>query len=315
MKTFKHVYITIFVIIGTLFLSGCTHKVNLILKLKQGKSYNITITNNQHISQAIQDVTYEIDQTTTIEYTFDVKEVDPNDNAFVRVTYQSVHFNIKGATDEIEYDSSNPPEEVPPLMKGFAAIVGESFDVQITPKGAIMKVTGLESFIQRMMDKIDLPYGSQRDIIEKNLAENYGEKAVQEMLENMLKVFADKSVKVGQSWEKKIEMRKTIPMIIESTYTLRELSSDIAYIDIESLLKPNPVTLPDRSGLMQFIYDISGTQKGTLEIELDSGLIRHAQFNQKMSGDVRVAGTKGMPQSMSWPVKISSVISIDSVRK
>ncbi len=314
MKTKKNLFGILVAILAVSIVISCgrvTDKIQLRLRLQEGESYNLRMITDQKIFQTIQGQRQDITQTMGMECTFNVEEVDTNGIASVKITYHSVFFKQDGPMGKIEYNSSNPPAIVPPMAVGFAALVGKSFSMKISPHGHIKDVQGVGAMLTHMMEKLDLPEGHMRTSIEKQLRDQWGDEAIKEMMENTFAIYPDKPVGIGDSWTKRVIISRGFPMILDNTWKLKARKGGVAIIEASSIVKPNPEAAPIEMGPLRLSYDISGEQKGTMELQEATGWTIRAKLTQEFSGQANMEGTPQMPEGMSWPISMESIISFE----
>jgi len=287
-------------------------KVSLRLKLAEGKTYNLKMTAQQKISQTIGGRKVDMDQTLGMGYSFAVTDVDAEGTISAKVTYDSVLFRQKGPTGTVEYDSAHPTETVNPMAKAFAAQLGQSFTLALTPEGRITKVEGVDKLFAHVLRSMDIPAGPQRDALEKSPKQQFGDQAMQDSMEQLTAIYPDGPVDVGDSWERKVTMAKGFPMQLENTWQLKSRKDGRATIDVKSKISSNANADPISMGPVSLKYDFTGDQKGELVLDEATGWTVSAKTTQKLTGKVNVKGAPGMPAGMSWPITIESTITLES---
>lgn len=295
--------------------SSAAEKIRLQLRLEEGRAYSIQMIVNQEISQTIQGQQQEMTQTIGLGYIFKVEEMEAEGDALVKVTYHSALFKHDGPVGTFEYDSSNPPAEVPLLARGFAALVGQSFSMKISPDGHIKDVQGMNAMLSHILEKLDLPEGTMKTSLEKSLREQFGAQGLKESMETMMAIYPNQPVGIGDSWTERTVISRGLPMILDNTWTLKERKNGLAIIEVSSIVKPNPEAAPMEWGPARLTYDISGKQKGTIELEEATGWTTSGKLTQQFSGQIKAEGGGQIPEGMSWPISIESVISFKSFEK
>lgn len=301
------------------FLGNAVGEVNLKLNLEEGKSYNIKMVSDQDISQTTQGQEMNIRQKIGMEYTYHVKEIDYYGDMLIDIAYDSVSFEQESANGKVKYDSSDPSQEVLPAALGFAALEGQSFSIKVSPEGKVKNVTGIDSIMQNIMKKINLPEGQVKEQIKKALKKQIGKETLKDQLEQMMDVYPEGPVSIGDSWSKRMVLKQGMSqgmsMIVNNTWTLKERSNGIAYIDVVSDISSPPSAEPIQSGPVKVSYvDISGRQEGEIQMDEDNGWIIKGNFTQHFSGKAKmessVSGQENM--SMSWPITVDGVMSFES---
>ena len=305
--TFLGIFIC-FLVIGV-DLSIAAEKIELRLRLENNKSYGIQMSVKQNISQFIQGSQLDTSQTMTTGYVFEVQDVGEDGAVLVKVVYKSVSLKQEGPMGEVQYDSKNPPEVIHPAAKGIAAFLGESFFIKLSEKGRVIDLQGVDEMLSRVMDRIDVPEGAGRELMEKALKEQFGEAALEKTMENIFSFYPDEPVGIGDSWEKRFVIEKGFPVILDHTWTLKERRAGTAIIQINSEINPNLEAPPVSMGFMNVMYDVVGQQEGTIEMEESTGWMFKGKLNQEFSGYMNIEGlSPESGQTASWPISVNSVI-------
>jgi hypothetical protein len=92
---------------------GQSDKLELRLRLKQGDTYKVKVTVQQHINQTARANAQATEQTFAVAYRMSVDNVDAAGNMRAATTYDTVQFRQKGPAGAVEYDSADPPKQVP----------------------------------------------------------------------------------------------------------------------------------------------------------------------------------------------------------
>jgi len=290
-------------------------KIKLQLRLKAGESYNLRMTTDQKVTQSIMGHQQEIVQSIGVGYSFDVEEVDADGVARVKVIYHGVLFKQDaGGLGKFEYDSSDPPAEIPPMAKGYAALVGQSFHMKIAPNGHISEVEGADEMIADMLEKIDINMEYMKTSLEKKLRDQFGNQGVKEMMDNMMAIYPDRPVGINDSWTSTVIETHGFPMILDNTWTLKDRKDGIATIEVNSTAEPNLEVDPVEMGAMKMQYSLSGEQHGTMELDEATGWMISAELDQKFTGDLSMVGgpMADMAEGMAVPVLIEITIRLES---
>lgn len=294
-------------------LTACAgkDKIKLQLNLQEGDSYNMRVVIDQKIFQTIIDQNMDMTQLIDIGYYFNVEEVDADGNYRIRVTYHSISHKENGLMGEVEYDSANPSEAPDPLTepirKAYAALLGQSFFMTITPEGEAEDIEGVDAIIAKILEQSDAEGGVAMDLLESSLKKLFGDQALKEMMGNMLSIYPDKPVRVGDSWSRKIVLEKGLPMIINNTWTLKERREGVAFIEVDSTVEPNPDAPSISMMTVKMRYNMTGTQKGTIEVQEDTGWIIRSKLDQNFSGEMMARGLF-QSKGVSWPITIEGVV-------
>lgn len=303
-KNFYYLFIPVLVL---LVWGGCqkisTEKITLKLNLEEGKIYTLDMDMDQDITQEPGGNKINMKQQMKMGFSFEVKEVDSDGNTMMDVAFDSIYFSQNGPMGHTVYDSKNESGEVPLMAKGFAALVGEGFSMELTPEGFINDVQGVDLMLDRIMERIDLPLGSQVDQIKEQMKRSFGDEAMLSQMESMMSIFPDKPVGIGDTWSRRFVMSGMMPMTINNKWKLKERRNGRAIIEVKSDIEPNQSATTLETALGKMKYNLSGTQQGTLELDEATGWTVRAVMNQEMAGKIEMG-------NMSWPITSKSVITM-----
>ena len=285
-------------------------KLELRLRLKQGDTRHVTTTVEQHIEQTVGRNQQATEQMFGVGYAMSVEGVDASGNMKVATRYEFVRLRQKGPAGALEYDSTNPPKQIPQAAKSFAALVGLGFTATITPTGKVTAVEGLDAMFAELLRKLELPDGPSKAAVQRILTEQFGEPAMKEHLENMFTLYPDAPVAVGESWQRRVVVTKGFPVVIDGTCTLKDRSGGTAHIEAKAMLSPNEAAGPVELGTGRMSYELKGEQSGTAEVDEATGWTRSITTTQLVSGTLRFQGS-GTPETTS-PITIRGKVTMES---
>jgi hypothetical protein len=289
---------------------GTSEKIFLQLRFEEGKTYRMRMTTQQKITQTMQGRTMEMPQSIGFGLTQAVKEVKEDGTAVVQVTYDSIQFKQEGPMGAMDYDSDNPPETVPLMAKGFAALVGQGFSLDMTPEGRVIRVEGADQLLARVTESIDIAVPAMRSTIETQMKQQFGDQALKEMMEQMMAIYPEEAVAVGDSWSRKMTVARGFPMIIDNNWTLKSRADGVAVVEVSSKVEPNPDAGPMEMGGMSIQQKLRGTQNGTIEIDETSGWVVKSTLNQDFSGEMTVVGG---PQEVTIPMSLEGAVLVETL--
>jgi hypothetical protein len=288
-------------------------KLELRLRLKQGEVYRVKTTVEQRINQTVGANAQATEQTFAVGYRMAVESVDGAGNMKVATTYDAVMFRQKGPSGAVEYDSANPPKQVPPAARAFAALAGLGFKSTVMPTGKVTAVEGLDAMFAEMVRKLELPEGPQKAAVQKVLAEQFGEESMKQNLQNVFALYPETPVAVGESWRRRVVIARGFPMVTEGTYTLRSRANGVAHVEIKATLSPNEEAGPVELGTGKMSYDLKGEQSGTADIDEATGWTRLLTTTQTVGGSLRFQAAGGVPE-VNNPITIQEKMTIEAVK-
>lgn len=296
-----------------LLLASCGEKGEKILiklNLEAGKTYQIETIIEQKISQTIEGVTQQMRQTIGNGFDYAVVEKDRDGSVKVQITYTSVYIKQSSDMGAVEYDSKNPPETIPAIAQSYAPLVGLGFSARFSSTGKVSEVSGIEEMYDQVIAKMDLPDGPQKANIEKALKDQFGEKAITEMMEKSMTMYCSKPVGIGDSWSSDYSITQGMPMHLENEWILTERKNGIAFVDVKSKVSVDTDAPGLDMGGFKIKYNVSGEQSGSMEIEESTGWVQSSTLTQNLSGTLEMEKNPTMPDGMSWPITLESTITM-----
>ena len=316
MRVKKSIFAILMVVLAIGLVTACGkklgEKIQLQLNLQKGKSYSLRWTMDQEISQEPTGQKQDMTQVISMVYTFKVKEVDADGIVLVNLIHDSVLFKQDGPMGKIEYDSSNPPDVVPPMASGFADIVGQNVSMRIARDVHVKEVQGGDEMVGHIIEQSDIPDEAMKASMKESMTKQFGDQSMKEMMKTMTALYPGKPVGIGESWSKEIAISRGFPMIVDYTFTLKSRKSGVAIIEERSGIKTDPEAAME-VGPMKLRYDMSGDQKGTLEIDEATGWHIRSKWTQELSGKVKVEGLLQTSEGMSWPISVKSIMSLERI--
>ena len=124
---------------------------------------------------------------------------------------------------------------------------------------------------------------------------------IRRMMEQSLNIYPTTPVKVGDSWERKYTTNMGfMDMAVNSTYKLVSVSNDVAHIEITATIRSIPSSNPQMKGMD---IEMNGTQNGSMDIDVKSGLIQESKFTQDVSGKMKIPGAE-IPMKLTSETRI-----------
>ena len=283
------------------------------MRFKEGDKYYLRFVTEQKISQTIGGQEQKIEQTIGIGYDLDVKNVEPNGNAWVSYTYRWAKYIQKGAGGSVVYDSSEKGSPVPPMAQGFAALLEETFSLKTTPKGKVETVEGLQAIRDNVGKK--LPEGPMKEAMMMGLKQFINEEGIKEQTESSMAIYPEEPVAIGDSWRKTVALTQGAAMTVENEWILKDRRNGVSFIEVKSNIKSNPNAEPMAMGPTKIRYELSGKQQGLIEIEELTGRLIRSKTNQEISGQIKVEVTGQQSQEMPIPVKIDGIVTCEMTER
>ena len=291
-----------------------TGKVQFLLRLQEGQSFRSEMISHQVITQTIMGNDQKMDQTMGMTYRYDVQSVAPDGTATIKVAYEALKMAMDLPTGKVDYDSKNPSAEIPAMAKGVAAMVGQSFTMQMNSQGQVTKVEGLAALMDRVISQLDLPDAAAKSMVNDMLKKQFGDDAMVGTMQNMMAIYPEGPVGLGDTWTKTLSVTAGFPMQLENTYTLKSRAGGMATLDVQSKIRSDPDAEPVAVGPMHITYNISGQQGGQMVLHETAGWTMSSKLDIEFKGDVKVSGVPGMADGTTWPITCTSEVTVKTTK-
>ena len=164
--------------------------------------------------------------------------------------------------------------------------------------------------LDQILSELDLPDGEVRQALELTMRQQYSEQAMKDQLGNLLFDFPEGSLQVGDSWSSTQESNVMLPIIAETTYMLLDFDENTALIEVRSEIRTGEGEGGMDFGLFAFDFTISGTQAGTIQVDLNTGLA-NSVIDQILLGEMTMV-IDG--EEVNVPLNINQAVQVESVQ-
>lgn len=315
----KKVTFPLLLICFTIIFSGCMKKsVNVSLKLKKGDAYKLEIDRNEKVTQNIKGQKTDVESKSKISYLCHVSNIDDNKNADIKVTFDSI--DMKNKTDTGQTANSNDQKAmsqgIDKASKIYASLIGKSFRVKIGEYGKVKQVIGMDDVVNSIFTELNIKDESEKEGIKKIMKEEFGEEAITKRIERITSVYPNKAVKVGEVWKTKAPVSDKLPVEAENQYNLKESDQGTSEVLVESKIKTKENAEPVVVENIKVNYeDIDGTQKGTITLNEETGLIKRSELESDYSGKMRLYSEDPNVGAQIFPISIKEKTVVNVLRQ
>lgn len=128
----------------------------------------------------------------------------------------------------------------------------------------------------------------------------FNDSSIRSMMQQSFNIYPDHAVKPGDTWSRKFTIvTGMIDMEMDNKYKLVSAANGVAHIEVDSKIAGKP----GAQVMQQMKVEMNGTQKGTMDVDVSTGLITDSKMKQEMKGKLSAMG-------MEMPMEISSDIHI-----
>lgn len=171
-------------------------------KWKKGQVFRYRISTKQSIRSKIEKDRDEaqIEVVTYVEQR--VESVDNKGQAVLTVTYKRVVQNMKEGERTQRLDSDVLKKEAAsPFNRMFFGLVDRPFTVVVSPRGAVLKVTGVDKIAEQIVEEF-ASNKEEAELMRTLLSRNYSNKQILHSVENWFHSIPEAPVALGQRWKK-----------------------------------------------------------------------------------------------------------------
>ncbi|MBS1644346.1 MAG: hypothetical protein JST36_04845 [Bacteroidetes bacterium] len=278
---------------------GGGEKIDLKLNLQPGTQYLYSMNTKMEMTQSAMGQTMKTNNDMIMDFVYDVTAAEGT-NKKITVTYDRIAMQMKSQMANLSYDSKDTANSSPELgMMGY--MLHKPFNMLVSEKGEILKVEGLQAIINSMGDSTS-EAGLQ---MRKQLATSFNDSSMKGMLQQSLNFFPDKPVSVGDTWKRSYSMNMSIMSVnMDNEYKLASVDKGIAHIEVNSKLTGGG-DITGTEEMKNVKVDLKGDQKGTMDVEIASGLVVNSSLKQDIKGDISMMGMK-IPLTMNQDITITA---------
>ncbi len=153
------------------------------------------------------------------------------------VRYNRVDFEQQIDGQKIVYRSTNPPAQIPIEAQAYHDMVDDGFSFWIGKDNQISELVGFREFLQRCL--IHVPASHQKQVL-LGMEAGTDENGISDFVDNTIGLLpAGKQVTPGQEWMRHRNVGRPVPMVVESKYTLHDLTDTEAVVRISGEIIPS----------------------------------------------------------------------------
>lgn len=283
-------------------------KMELQFKLEKGKTYEQTISLTSTTTQTFQGTEQVVEQAVSAKTSMELKEAGEKTDTYT-MWYNNINLGVSQAGNEQKFNSDTTQlTTVDPMSNLFSHLVNSKFEATFDRKGKVQSVSGLEEIITDATSGL----GPQGAAVAPQISASFGDNGLTKNIELITAIIPDEPVKEGSTWTNKQFTSSGLPLILNNTYTLKKVDNGIATIDVAGKLSVDPAnSTADLQG-MEATYFMDGTRTGTIQMEVATGWVKSAEFNDSIAGSVTLAGNEQMPDGATIPIEMTTKTTVSS---
>ncbi len=265
------------IIILTSVAGGCTNvvekaeskgPVNLKFNFYADSTYVYSIKNNIALTQDIgEDKSIVINQNMTLTTSYKVVAVKPQ-NKTVSVTYERIMMSSGNQLFSLDYDSEND-NGTDVMYEDLRNLIDKNFKITVSDNGDILS----SEPVRKMRNEGKGTY-------------NFSDSSIRKLMMHSLEVYPGREVQPGDIWEKTFSTSVGFANVrIKNKYQLVGVSNGVAHIELQGRITSDNAEQTQNSSMA-----LNGTQSGSMDVVVNSGLVESGKVNQQLSGDMNITG-------------------------
>ncbi len=275
----------------------------LQLRLEEGATYRQSMTVESVTSMEIMGEPQETSTTQTITAAYAVREVMANGDMLIDVTHERIVMSMKSPMMNVEYDSDDPPDVVPMLAVGVAAMVDQTYTVHWAPDGTIRDASGLVRIIDEAMEPLDIPAEALEQV-----REQWSGEALGKVLESVTGHLPKEPVMIGETWGRSVSVSLgPIAGLLEASWTLMDVNDGVAYIRGTTTLG-NGGEVTQELGQTSMRYALDGGQRSEMEVDVLTGWILQSVTEGGFGGSMSMDLPDGT--EMTTPISVTTTLTL-----
>ena len=177
-------------------------------------------------------------------------------------------------------------------------------------QGEIIHIEGLDEMYIEMIDDLDIADEVEREQMKQLFRDQFGDETLKGQMGKMMMEYPAGPIHVGDTWTESMESTAIVPLVIETTYTLRSYENGMATIDSKSIITLHPDAEMLDLGYAKIGYNLSGEQEGTTILDVETGLTISATITQTLSGEMTMIMEE---EELTVPMSILGETTIEMV--
>ena len=299
----------LYFVFALVILTSCqTQKVKLELNLTKGEVYFQKMTSNVSILQTING--QQVNMNMSISGNMSYKVIDIQNSIYqMEIKYESLSMKMNLPNGVMEFNSEkNDEKDVFSTILGY--MKNKPFIAKMTKTGKVIEVKNVELLFLGMFDKFPQLNDAQKQQIQSQVMQTYGDKALKGNLEMSSAIFSDSPVSKGDKWKIKTKLESGMEADMESTYELKETNDVFSLISGTSKIETANKDAYIQSNGMPLKYNMSGTMSSEIKVNRKSGWVIESKINQIIKGTAEVKDNPKIPGGMIIPMTMSNEMTI-----
>lgn len=251
----KKIKLMMFMFVIALLLASCEKPLKLQYTFKDGNEFKQTLNVKMDMTMTSQG--QKMNTLTDMEFVTKYKVKKAGENTDLETSFEKISMDMeimgqkmKAGSDLPIVDNPKTQEEMYGKMMNpmFKGMTGKPFTFTLDSKGKLIAVKGIENLYAGMVESLP---AEQREQAKVQMQGLMNEDVLKSNFENSTITFPDKELKIGDTFEQKVEKSGAIAMTGKIIYTIKEVKADEVILDVKGNVESG-------SGEAKIAGDITG---------------------------------------------------------
>lgn len=305
----------IFLSLPLVLLASCSEEpARLALQLTPGQETVYSYSYQQLFDVKSETSTSEIDQTLSLVWREVVQDASA-ESATIALTFESTAYEVlaKAGGENLyaETFDSNDPEANPSLsVRGYAGFVGRGFTVQANSTGQPIVLSGCDEMRTALLGEMYNANNMREAVASQSFERQISDQAFADIVRPLFAIYPSEPVRVGDSWEQRVEIMTPFPHGQDSTFTLTERKDGRCKLTVESIVAPLEGSPISNFGAKSARVELSGKQYGHFMIDEATGRVLSGRLESNLEGVMENFATE-QSEGSTTPMKFTAILRIE----
>lgn len=274
-------------------------KVLLRLNLEKGAQYQMIITSDNNINQEMMGQQMKVQQIMEMGSTYKVLDVLPNKNYVIEYSFDKMKIDMDINGQKVSIDTESSTDNL--VAKNMKELMSTKLKFTMDSQGKIQSIEGIDEYEKKVGNNQELGQILSMFANSDNFKASFGQ---------YLGYFPDNEVEVGSKWDLPIKMPTMLNMEMNLHYNVSDITDDQIILGVNSEVNmDNPV---ENNG-MKIQMNATGTQTGTMKVDLKSCMTSTTDINQKFDMKMKMKNPQS-GEDMEIPMIMNAVTKVSVVK-
>lgn len=278
---------------------GAKPKVLLRLNLEKGDHYQMTMTSDNKVDQEMMGQQMKVVQKMVMSMSYKVLDVLPDKVYVIEYSYDKMKMDMDVNGQKMNIDSEDTTGNV--ASRSINDMTSMKLKFTMNSQGKIQSIEGIDNYMNTIGNNPQLAQTFSMFANEENFKASFGQ---------YLGYFPDQEVEVGSKWDTSFIMPALMNMNMMMHFTVADIKDDQIDLDVNSDI--NLDNSIDNNGV-NIQMKVTGTQTGSMKVDLKSGFTGTTDFNQKFDMKMKMKNPQS-GEDMEIPMIMDAVTKVEIVK-